>query len=143
MLYMTTCIACNALKYPSDSSRVTTGTASVMASPPNSVQVTKRQIFTHYVCPDAIVREHSHNQNTHAHTRLPVSFRFRNSQPTVERTYDLAGSERQKHSKAQGKHLLRLREASNINRSLTVLGKVLSMPKGLTQDRPHTTYALP
>ncbi len=59
------------------------------------------------------------------------------------RLVDLAGSERQKHSKAQGKHLLRLREASNINRSLTVLGKVLSMPKGLIQERPHTTYALP
>jgi hypothetical protein len=74
------------------------------------------------VCPDAIVREHSHNQNTHAYTRLSVSFRFRNSQPTVERTYDLAGSERQKHSKAQGKHL---REASNINRSLGWTGSLL------------------
>jgi len=56
------------------------------------------------------------------------------------RLVDLAGSERQKHSKAQGKHL---REASNINSSLTVLGKVVSMAKGLLQDRPHTTYTLP
>ena len=59
----------------------TTGTSSVLVSPPNSVQVTLD------VCPDAFVREHSQNQNTHAHTRLKVSFRFRNSQPTVERTY--------------------------------------------------------
>ena len=49
---------------------------------------------------------------------------LRHSTHSQFRLVDLAGSERQKHSKAQGKHL---REASNINRSLTVLGKVVCL----------------
>ena len=47
---------------------------------------------------------------------------------------DLAGSERQKLSKVQGKHL---REASSINRSLTVLGKVIM---ALAAGSKHIPY---
>ena len=39
------------------------------------------------------------------------------------RLVDLAGSERQKHSRVEGKHL---KEAANINQSLTALGKVFN-----------------
>jgi len=47
---------------------------------------------------------------------------------------DLAGSERQKYSRAEGRHL---REASNINRSLTVLGKVIM---ALAAGSKHVPY---
>jgi hypothetical protein len=57
----------------------------------------------------------------------------RQSQSTF-RLVDLAGSERQKYSKSEGRHL---REASNINRSLTVLGKVIM---ALASGSKHVPY---
>lgn len=50
------------------------------------------------------------------------------------RLVDLAGSERQKYSKAEGRHL---REAGSINRSLTVLGKVIM---ALADGKKHVPY---
>ena len=81
-------------------------------------------------------------QSSRSHSVFTISLEAQEQQPDGRhlmrhsqfRLVDLAGSERQKYSKSEGRHL---REASNINGSLTVLGKVIM---ALASGRKHIPY---
>ena len=80
--------------------------------------------------------------SSRSHSVFTISLDAEHCTPTGQRVrrqsqfrlVDLAGSERQKYSKAEGRHL---REAGSINRSLTVLGKVIM---ALADGKKHVPY---